>query len=103
MKKINLGFKILDINDKPVKRTEKEDWTLQMVLPDAILEVKESNSITKLLLAQKIAKAEKEIEVEEDDLILIKKAVEDMKLFNSEAMNTLFQGRVQLYLEDLKK
>jgi hypothetical protein len=104
MKKINTNHKILDLQDKPIKRTEKEEWILKDILPTLVLESEsENNAVRKIILAQKIQKADGEIELDVADFKIVKESVKDFKLFTDKSLNTLFEGRLQMYFDEVKE
>mgnify|MGYP001566972579 CR=1 FL=1 len=95
--KINLAQTINNLKGEPLKDNEKEELTLGEALSNILLSSKTKGGMKIFLLAKKCF-TEKELEVDQVDLNLIKNEVK-----NSEAYGgVLVTGQCELLLEDIK-
>lgn len=104
MKTIEIKKEILALNGKPVLRETDVNWTIGSYLAEVILSYQTGGSMKKFLLATRLASKDKSIDIDEADLSIIKKALSEAKLFTTNiSLNTLFNGQVELYLENIKE
>lgn len=102
--RLDISKVITTLTGETCKKGGSEIWTLQAYLPDAILAFKEEGAMRKLLLAQKIATSKaKSIDIDVADLTLIKISIKEAQIFELAALNTLFNGQIEIYLESIKE
>ena len=93
--KINTTLKLKDLKGNDLMISEKEPLTIGESISN-ILSQSEGNKLKMFILAQKFATND-EVEIDTSDFALVKKAIEDTKLYIA-----LITGQILLILEDIK-
>lgn len=103
MYKVDLDFEIKNIKGESlVTVPDKKTTQLKDVLPEAILAYKQEGNMRKLNLARKCSKDGK-ISLEQADITILKKAIENLQLYKYDSLNSLVGGGIEEYLESLKQ
>ncbi len=95
--KIDTSIIMLDLAGKPIRNEDKSSFTFGQALANILISCETGGKMKLFILGQKLYQ-EKDVSIDDSDLVLIKDAVKTTKVANA-----LVAGQCELLLESIKK